>query len=271
MLCETKAHYPPAMRCLLLQCDDCGPAKLQQYLKVNNTDELICWSKWMADDTKRTKVVKRSASLQECINEFVEDMKTFPLHLFRARWQHKEFVDAKTNPGLETVVSVMDFAENYRCVLQDEIQSAHWSYSQVTLHPVVHYYLCHDCNKVITDVTAIISDDLTHDTQAVLLYSDLAYQHLAQKGYYFRRLMQWTDGCGAPQYKCKDACRDLEVLKERCTANEVERHLFGSRHGKNACDGESAVIKRTVTQALKSRRVVIQNAQISLLSAKHTW
>lgn len=40
-------------------------------------------------------------------------------------------------------------------------------------------------------------------------------------------------------------------------ASQVERNYFGSRHGKNACDGKSAMIKCTVTQA---RRVTIQTA-----------
>ncbi|GFO35384.1 hypothetical protein PoB_006188900 [Plakobranchus ocellatus] len=60
--------------------------------------------------------------------------KSFPMYLFRAKSQHMEFVDSKTNSGERTFVSVMDFAENYRCQLQDEIQSAHCSYASVTLH-----------------------------------------------------------------------------------------------------------------------------------------
>ena len=33
-----------------------------------------------------------------------------------------------------------DFAENYTFVVQDEIQSFHWSKQYCTLHPVVVYY-----------------------------------------------------------------------------------------------------------------------------------
>ena len=82
------------------------------------------------------------------------------------------------------------------------------------------------------------------------------YQLLSSKGYIFSRLIQWTDGCAA-QYKCKHAFKDLTTMN---ISNTMERNFFGSRHGKNACDGEGAVIKRKVTQAVKSRRVVIQSA-----------
>ena len=34
----------------------------------------------------------------------------------------------------------MDFAEDYRCRSQEEIQSAYWSQTQVTIHPVIAYY-----------------------------------------------------------------------------------------------------------------------------------
>ena len=34
----------------------------------------------------------------------------------------------------------MDFAEDYRCRSQNEIQSTKWSPTQVTTHPIVMYY-----------------------------------------------------------------------------------------------------------------------------------
>ena len=34
----------------------------------------------------------------------------------------------------------MDYAEDYGCRSQNEIQSAYWSPTQVTIHPVVTHY-----------------------------------------------------------------------------------------------------------------------------------
>ena len=258
MMCETEEAFN-AVPCLKGSCNKCGEQKLRDYLESNLQDAAtvtVSWRKWEADpQTKRKLVVTKSTTLKDLLDDFLEDVAKHPMHLFNARWQLKEFAQLRAHPPPDAVVSVMDFAENYRCLLQDEIQSAHWSYAQVTIHPVVNYYRCHDCSKVVTDVVAIISDDNKHDTSAVQAFYKKTHEHLSSKGYVFSRSVQWTDGCGA-QYKCKDAFHDLTTVP----GLRMERNFFGSRHGKNACDGESAVIKRTVTQAVKSRRVIVQSA-----------
>ncbi|CAC5406244.1 unnamed protein product [Mytilus coruscus] len=49
---------------------------------------------------------------------------------------------------------------------------------------------------------------------------------------------------------------------------EVEKHFFGSRHGKGPCDGESGVVKRSATVAVAARGCIISNAQDFYLYAK---
>ena len=86
-----------------------------------------------------------------------------------AKWQYNQFNYKKKNPQDGEVVCVLDFSENYRCSLQDEAQSAHWHYTQVTLHPIVSYYKCTNCNNsIVTESCVMISDDLTHDSVAVI-------------------------------------------------------------------------------------------------------
>ena len=60
-------------------------------------------------------------------------------------------------------VVVCDFAENFLCKYQDEVQSAHWGYSQVTVHPTLLTYSCPHCNDTVTDYLIFLSDDLYHD------------------------------------------------------------------------------------------------------------
>ena len=43
-----------------------------------------------------------------------------------------------------------DFTENYRFVIQDEVQGFHWNNFQCTLHPVVTYYQENDELKNIS-------------------------------------------------------------------------------------------------------------------------
>lgn len=60
----------------------------------------------------------------------------------------------------------MDFSENYKYVIQDEIQTFHWNNEQCTLHPVVYYYY-DDTNAVQPVSLCFISDDNDHDTSFV--------------------------------------------------------------------------------------------------------
>jgi hypothetical protein len=50
-----------------------------------------------------------------------------------------------------------------------------------------------------------------------------------------------------------NALEDLGVV--------VERAYYGSRHGKNHCDGEGGILKSKVTRAIKNGEAVINNAE----------
>jgi len=63
------------------------------------------------------------------VNELCEELETFSFHLFHAKWQYDQFSMISRNMPSKWVVFVMDFAENYACAYQDEIQSAHWQYN----------------------------------------------------------------------------------------------------------------------------------------------
>lgn len=56
----------------------------------------------------------------------------------------------------------MDFAENLTCTSAEEVQSAYWNSSEVTLHPVVTYYRAED-GTLTHDNYVFVSDDLAHN------------------------------------------------------------------------------------------------------------
>ena len=62
---------------------------------------------------------------------------------------------------------IMDFAENYKCSFQNEVQSAYFDQNMVTIHPMVYYYKKQLGTEetVVTMKHAIIgiSDDLRHN------------------------------------------------------------------------------------------------------------
>ena len=63
-----------------------------------------------------------------------------------------------------TMTLQMDFAENYTCTAQDEVQSAHWKQAHITLHTSVTWFR----SDIFLHV--IISDNLKHDKHDVVVY-----------------------------------------------------------------------------------------------------
>jgi len=83
------------------------------------------------------------------ILETMTELSTLARHLFNARWQQLQFSTIIKNISEYWVILNLDFAENYACVSQMEIQTAHWYHNQVTIHPIVAYYNCHQCQETV--------------------------------------------------------------------------------------------------------------------------
>jgi len=64
----------------------------------------------------------------------------FTEHVQRVKAQHAAISTLKENLPQGHVMIQMDFAENFACDSADEVQSAYWNSSVVTLHPVVTYF-----------------------------------------------------------------------------------------------------------------------------------
>ena len=207
-------------------------------------------------------LVRNQGTLQELVQELKPEVTFLAQHLFRADWQSKQFeAMRKSRPfPARTVGMVLDFAENFTCTHQDEVQAAHWHHEQVTVHPIVSYYGCQECQETVTESLVFVSDDKVHDHNAVFHFTKLAMEHLQlTRGLSLKTIIQWTDGC-CSQYKSKGPFSDISCALGdfNCT---LERHFFGSRHGKGPSDGESAVIKHHAAMAVKSGNTIIAGAK----------
>ena len=99
-------------------------------------------------------------------------------------------------------LQVLDFAENYTCIHQDEIQSAHWYHDMLTIHPIVSYFRCPVCNDIKKEETVLISEDLKQDSHAVNRFTSTVIKQLQDRNYPIKKIVQFSDGA-ASQYKCK--------------------------------------------------------------------
>ena len=172
------------------------------------------------------------------INDLQKDLESFSLHLFTASWQSRQYYSIAKNPPKGWVVMVYDFAENYSCRYQDEIQSVHWGHSAATLHPIVCNYTCPRCNEAtMTHSLIMISDDINHDYHAVHQFTNIAIRHIKSQ-VHVERVVRFSDG--APnQYKSRGPFLDVSYAAQDYGI-PFQHEWFGSRHGKVPVMGKVA-------------------------------
>ena len=85
------------------------------------------------------------------------------------RKQAKSYEDDKSEAAMKnsnTAKLQVDFAENYMCTAQDEVQSAHWKQNQITLFTTVMWF------RENIKCEVIISDHLKHDKTPIVVFMD---------------------------------------------------------------------------------------------------
>ena len=68
-------------------------------------------------------------------------MNLLTTHSYITKCQEKYLKHKKENLAMNEAIVLGDFAENYQFIMQDEIQSNHWSKTSCTFHPIVIYLL----------------------------------------------------------------------------------------------------------------------------------
>ena len=113
----------------------------------NDLPEKMKFSQWKrveVEEKGRKKQVMRIVETEveraTFIASFENQKNDFSNHVWRVRKQYEEIKKLKENLSKNHYILQMDFAENYACKSSEEIQSAYWNMTGVTLHPVVVYY-----------------------------------------------------------------------------------------------------------------------------------
>ena len=65
-------------------------------------------------------------------------------HSFMASWNYWQYII------VGDIILVHDFAQNYLCKHQREIQGLHWHHDQFTVMPTVVHYKCATCKGMVT-------------------------------------------------------------------------------------------------------------------------
>ena len=260
-----------SIQCINRKCDNCGVSKLHEHFSEFLRNTSIRYQKWVYVEpekqtgSKRCRLVTLRVDGDDFLCELKASLELFPQHLFTSKNQHDAMNTVIKNLPMKHAVVVLDFSENYACLVDDEVQSAHWTIQQVTLHPMtvyVHHKDSTPANPHVLKVAIVgVSDDLVHDVAAVTEFLKDGLKKLKEmpEAQDIEMLHQFTDGC-ASQYKGRESFSDLTHCEHDLGLYTV-RNYFESGHGKGPCDGLGATVKSSARQAVLQHRAVIRDAQ----------
>ena len=152
---RTMCHYTgyfPKLPCILCTCDTCSEAKYQSQLvdlnrsKLSDTRKRFMVKIWIRKTERKEGKIQsfldwkfERCSCEDLINLLTTHVKSMAEHTGNTNWQYKL---AKRNIIQGDIIMAHDFAQNYLCTHQNEVQGLHWCHKQVTVMPTVAHYLC---------------------------------------------------------------------------------------------------------------------------------
>lgn len=136
ILCEN-----PKKDCWLRNCLKCTNTKLEKTLagilkrSGKNKGNAAVWTQWEKDEkTKRFEKKIKPRTLNELLSHFREILSEFLQHSYIKRSQaaiyERDNEEVKKSNGKVAILHI-DFAENYCCDAQEEIQAAHFNQASV--------------------------------------------------------------------------------------------------------------------------------------------
>ena len=242
--------------CMLGTCEKCSDAKFRVESSMdeddNGEERCIKWKRW-EEVTGRPTQVEISMSLSDAVDRVNALLSNYKTHCYIKDEQSNFFKSFKNQIRPSEAVLQIDFAENYACISQDEVQSAHWNHKQVTLFTAVAWMGNSECKSFV-----IVSDDLDHDKHAVWSMLKVILKRLTDIRP-IETVVIFSDGCAA-QFKNRYTMANL------CFADEdfgvtVEWAFFASSHGKGSVDAIGGTVKRSVWRAVKARKIIVNDSQ----------
>ena len=262
VVCDLKVEA-----CVYRKCDSCSP---QTNLRPDFKD-------WIKDDThapvtyqtwgyvteifkdkpiKKMRKIPKQVARWEAFQELCEKLQQYPLHIRDAICQLSSYRKCKETLGVTEAVCIVDYAENYVCRQFSEAQSAYYSRSSVTLHPMVLVFS--QSYHIQRDSVVCLSSDLRHDGASVAKFFEVLNTHMMVHHPSIKQIKVWSDGCSA-QYKSRVPM--FNISKGFSSPSYVITwNFYGSRHGKSESDGESGIVKTYLDNAVKAQQLTINGA-----------
>ncbi len=221
----------------LLVCDDtqetcmstnCNQSSFNFKNKIEDNiidpSTIIKWSLWSTSPEGRAVKVDYEGTVESFVETLGRKIKQFLFHVFIKRQQSQVFETLKENVTDERCLLQVDYSENFSLVEQNEIQSAHWSRTQLSL------FTAHVWAQSSTYPIVIISDDPSHNKYTVAKCLEHILTHLKILLPSLKEVAVFSDG-SACQFKQRYLFKNLSHLAKDFGL-ELSWNFFASYHGK---------------------------------------
>ena len=171
--------------------------------------------------------------------------------VFIKRQQSSYLEEKLTNLDKGEAVVQVDFAENYTCRYQDDIQSAHWHQEQVTLFTVAVWTKGTGGEDNVCESPVILSDEMAYDKKAVAVFMSQVIDNFVKKrNPDVKQVCVFSDEPSS-QFKNKYMANFLQTL---CKTVHVQWNFFATSHGKGVVDGIGGTDRHLVSNAVTTRK-----------------
>ena len=194
---------------------------------------------------KKAEKVCITAAVSCVFDELKNQVNRFLIHRYIKRKQAAHMEKILHNCDGESILLQIDFSENASLMMQNEIQSAHWNHSQVTIF-TAHAWIDEN-NK---ESFALISNCLDHTKEAVYTFMTFLYKYLLEKYPSIKLINTFSDGA-ASQFKQRYLFSNIPLWEINLKI-QILWHFFATSHGKGAVDGIGGTVKRSVWRSVKA-------------------
>ena len=234
---------------------------IEAFLSDGLPDGDVTYKAWKMVETekgRKMKVVEEKLGRASFIDLMKKEVEQFSSHVARVRLQYGQLKKLKEELPPHQMIVQMDFAENYICRSLDEVQTAYWNQTAVTLHPIVVYFKS-EKNELKHKSFVVVSDVMSHSAGTVCSFLDAVIPLLKEIDKDLHEIHYWTDSPSS-QYRNRYIFQAIMDHKEKYGI-AARWNYFEAGHGKGPCDGVGGTTKRMADEAIRQGTCSIQDAQ----------
>lgn len=244
--------------CWYESCNNCtgiSVSKINDLAQDAALDSKVSWKIWKKSvEAKRAEKQEETGTLAELIAYTASLSSQFLRHSFNKREQSEVFNMHDRPRALnvefpEEGLLQVDFAENFVCEGQDEVQNAHWNQRQLSLFTTGFYH-----NDAF-QAKVFVSNNLIHTKDTIVPY---LWKLLSNLPASLKILKIWSDGPSS-QFKNKFIASLIPQLEAEFGL-KIIWNFFATSHGKGCVDGIGATVKIIVRKHIRARNIIVNSA-----------